>query len=180
MPGGPSASFHIRTARTLLRPWRDEDASAFAAMNADLAVMVDMPALTRAESDTKLARYRAAYARHGLCRWRLEDRGGGFLGYVGLMPMAKTHPLGAGFEIGWRLVRSAWGQGYVTEAARAALEDAFQRARLAQVYSFTAPDNLRSQAVMTRLKLERRPELDFTDPPGPNGWRGLVWSAAAG
>jgi RimJ/RimL family protein N-acetyltransferase len=85
--------------------------------------------------------------------------------------------LGEHFEIGWRLVRSAWGNGYATEASKAALADCFSRAGLQEVLSYTSPDNLRSQAVMARLGLERDPARDFTASYGKGEWRGLVWFA---
>lgn len=94
------------------------------------------------------------------------------------MPGYAGHPLGEHHEIGWRLVRHAWGHDYATEAARAALEDVFQRIRLAEVLSYTTAENARSQAVMRKLNLERDASRDFiaqTDPIGE--WRGLVWVA---
>ena len=58
------------------------------------------------------------------------------------------------------------------------LDDAFLRIGLPEVVTYTASDNLRSQAVMTRLKLERDPARDFTaDYDGVKAWRGLVWVA---
>jgi RimJ/RimL family protein N-acetyltransferase len=94
------------------------------------------------------------------------------------MPSRPGHAIGPHIEIGWRLVRHAWGHGYATEAARAALNDAFARVGLAEVVAYTAPDNLRSQAVMTRLQLERDPSRDFTaDYDSAKAWRGLVWIA---
>jgi len=81
--------------------------------------------------------------------------------------------------IGWRLVRSAWGQGYATEAARAALLDAFTRVGLTEVLAYTSSDNTRSQSVMTRLGLERTPARDFSAPYEGRMWHGLVWVAAA-
>jgi RimJ/RimL family protein N-acetyltransferase len=75
-------------------------------------------------------------------------------------------------------VRHAWGHGYATEAARAALTDAFDRIGLAEVIAYTAPGNLRSQAVMTRLHMQRDPSRDFTTDYDTNkAWRGLVWQA---
>ena len=50
--------------------------------------------------------------------WNLT---GIFLGYTGFMPAHSSHPLGPHVEIGWRLVREAWGRGQ----AKAALGDAF-------------------------------------------------------
>jgi RimJ/RimL family protein N-acetyltransferase len=174
---GGSGFMVIDTSRTRIRCWRETDRKAFAAMNADPEVMLDLGGpISRAASDAKLDRYMAVFCRNGFCRWAVESRDGDFLGYAGVMPSPKDHPLGAHFEIGWRLVRSAWGQGYATEAARAALHDAFGHIGLTEIIAYTAPDNLRSQAVMDRLHLQRDPSRDFTaNYDGMPVWRGLVW-----
>jgi RimJ/RimL family protein N-acetyltransferase len=170
--GGP-----IETPRARLGPWRGDQFADFAALHADPEVMWDQPdgVLSEAESAAKFARYRGAFERLGFCRWALEDRDGGFLGYVGVMPGRPGHPLGDHLEIGWRLARCGWGFGYATEAARAALADVFSRGLGSEVLSYTAPDNRRSQAVMARLNLERDPARDFSF----DGWHGLVWIARA-
>lgn len=167
----------IATPRIRLRCWEDFNRDAFAAMHADPAVMHDYGGpIRRKESDAKLDRYAMAYRQHGFCRWAVETKEGAFLGYTGIMPSRLDHPIGSHTEIGWRLVRHAWGRGYATEAARATLDDAFLRIGLPEVVTYTASDNLRSQAVMARLKLERDPLRDFTaDYDGVKAWRGLVW-----
>ena len=63
-------------------------------------------------------------------------------------------------EIGWRLVKHAWHQGYATEAARAALTVAFGGARLAEVWSMTAVLNEPSRAVMRRIGLTEVARFD--------------------
>ncbi|HEY3948154.1 GNAT family N-acetyltransferase [Phenylobacterium sp.] len=169
----------IETPRLLLRRWRDTDWPAFAAMNADPEVMHDLGGpITRAESDGKLDRYAAAFDRDGLSRWVIEDRGSAeFLGYAGLLHRA-SHPLGAHFDLAWRLERTAWGRGYATEAASAALNDAFMRVGLVEAFAYTSRENLRSQAVMARLGLRRDPSRDFTATyDGFGEWSGLVWVA---
>lgn len=165
----------IETPRLRLRPWQDDDRPAFAALHADPEVMADLGGpIDRAASDAKLDRYLAAFARHGFCRWAVTALDGELVGYTGVMPESQGHPLGFHFQVGWRFVRRAWGQGYATEATLAALNDAFGRAGLNEVLAYTAADNRRSQAVMTRLRLQRDPSRDFTMD---NGWRGLVWVA---
>ena len=167
----------IETSRLLLRPWHDDDRDVFAALHADPEVMVDaVGVLDRDESDAKFDRYAAAYAEVGYTRWWVERREGDFLGYVGLMPSPPGHPIGPHAEIGWRLVRPAWGRGYATEAARATLDDAFTRCGLTEVLAVTAAENLRSQAVMARLGLRRDPARDFSVPDG-RMFHGLTWVA---
>jgi len=168
----------IDTPRTRLRCWQEADREAFAVMNTHPEVMRDLGGpISRAMSDAKLDRYVAAFQRFGFCRWAVESRGGEFLGYAGVMPSRSDHPLGPHFEIGWRLVRNAWGRGYATEAAAAALHDAFLRVGLSEVVSYTAADNPRSQAVMNRLHLWRDPTRDFTvNDEGLGIWHGLVWA----
>jgi RimJ/RimL family protein N-acetyltransferase len=174
-----NAGFAIETPRLRLRPWGEADRDAFAELNADAEVACDLGGpLSRAASDAKLDRYIDAFKRRGFCRWAIETRDRDFLGYAGVMPARDDHPLNPHCEVGWRLKRSAWGFGYATEAARAALDDVFTRIGLREVLSYTAADNLRSQAVMHRLQLTRDPSRDFTLCDERLGqWRGLVWVA---
>jgi RimJ/RimL family protein N-acetyltransferase len=167
----------IETPRLILRTWEEHDRAPFAAMNADPEVMHDLgDPIARDASDAKLDRYAAAFTRDGYSRWVLENRDGAFIGYTGVMHRFEP-AIGEHDEIGWRLVRDAWGHGYATEAARAALRDVFTRVKLAEVVSYTAPDNLRSQAVMARLNLRRDPARDFTADFGRGDWHGLMWVA---
>jgi RimJ/RimL family protein N-acetyltransferase len=168
----------IRTDRLTLRSWRDTDREAFAALNADPEVMEDLGGpLDRAESDAKFVRYVAAFEQHGFCRWVLEEADGRFLGYTGVMPSRHGHPLGRHADIGWRLVRSAWGQGYATEAARASLRDAFDRGGFKEVLAYTSADNMRSQAVIKRLNMQRAAPFDYSEPLGSGMWHGMAWIA---
>jgi RimJ/RimL family protein N-acetyltransferase len=171
----------IQTDRTILRPWTDTDADALGIMLGDPEVMVDYPApLSRAMSDDKLRRYRDVYDRYGYTRWLLERRDGAFLGYVGILPITDDHPLAPGVEIGWRLMRAAWGHGYVTEAAAAALQDGFERMGFDEVLCYTLPTNLRSQAVMNRLGLTREASRDFITQTVDGPWNGWTWTARPG
>ena len=145
-------------------------------MSADPDVMEDFGGpLNRTESDAKFDRYANAFEQHGFCRWAVEDLEGRFLGYTAAMPSRSGHPLGLHADIGWRFIRAAWGNGYATEAARASLRDVFGRIGLKEVLAYTAPDNIRSQAVMRRLGLQRAVALDYSEPFGGEMWHGLVW-----
>ena len=64
-------------------------------------------------------------------------------------------------EVGlfWALFPAHWGKGYATEAARAMVSYAFDELELARIVATTEHDNLRSIAVMRRLRMtiERNP-----------------------
>jgi ribosomal-protein-alanine N-acetyltransferase len=70
-------------------------------------------------------------------------------------------------EVGWRLAVEAWGHGYATEAARAALAFGFEERGLDEIVSFTTPANVRSRAVMERIGMTRDPADDFDHPNLP-------------
>jgi RimJ/RimL family protein N-acetyltransferase len=173
------ASGIISTPRLRLRYWAETHRDAFAAMHADPEVMLDYCGpISRSESDAKLDRYMALYREHGFARWAIETHSGDFLGYAGVMTRGPDHPLGLHVEVGWRLLRHAWGFGYATEAARASLTDVFDRVGLDAVIAYTSADNLRSQAVMDRLKMRRDLARDFImDYAANKRWRVLVWEA---
>lgn len=159
----------LRTHRLLLRAWRDDDLAPFAALNADPEVMRYLPAkLERADSDALAARIRARFDDDEVALWAVEAAGE-FIGFTGLSRVTAAAPCAPAVEIGWRLARAAWGHGYATEAARAALADGFGRVGLADVVSFTAATNQRSRAVMRRLGMTRDVEGDFEHPALPPG-----------
>ena len=133
--------------------------------------------ISRSARSEKFERYVAAQRDHSVSRWAVENLDGTFLGYAGVMPrLSKGHPLGPHFEVGWRFVRNAWGHGYATESTKAALRHAIHQVGLAEILSYTSPDNERSQAVMARLNLVRDPARDFvTLTQSGQQWQGLVW-----
>lgn len=161
----------IHTERLVLRRWLEADRAPFAAMNADPEVMAHFPApLSRAESDAFVDRIEAALDEYGFGLWALEVRStGAFIGFTGLAVPSFDAAFTPAVEIGWRLRRGAWGKGYATEAARAALDAAFGQFGLPEVVSFTSTVNERSQAVMRRLGMTHDPAEDFGHPRVPPG-----------
>jgi RimJ/RimL family protein N-acetyltransferase len=154
----------IRTARLVMRRWRDEDRAPFAAMNADPEVMRYFPAtLDRAASDASVDRIEELFDARGFGLWALEVADSAeFIGFTGLNPMPDGVPGAGGMEVGWRLVRSAWHHGYATEAAAAAVDVGFSGAGLDEIWSMTAVLNEQSQAVMRRLGMT--PYAHFDHP----------------
>jgi RimJ/RimL family protein N-acetyltransferase len=161
----------LRTERMLLRRWREEDRRPFAALNADPAVMEHFPApLDRDESEELVERIEMGFERHGFGLWALELlEGGEFIGFTGLaVPPFEAHFTPA-VEVGWRLARFAWGNGYATEAGRTAIAYGFEELGLEEVVSMTTVRNRRSRAVMERLGMSRDPADDFEFPTLPPG-----------
>ena len=152
----------VRTQRLLMRRWREEDRDPFAAMSADPEVMRYFPApLDRAASDALVDRIEDLFRQQGFGLWALEvTRTGEFIGFTGLNRMPAGVPGAGGMEVGWRLARHAWHQGYATEAATAAAGVAFQGAGLAEIWSMTAAANQPSQAVMRRLGMTQHARFD--------------------
>ena len=161
----------LRTPRLLLRPWRDTDLAPFAALNADPAVRRWFAGtLTRGESDASAARLQNHITAHGFGFWAVEAPGTApFIGFVGLQHVVFAAPFAPAVEIGWRLARVQWGQGYATEAARAALAHAFGPLGLPEVVSFAVPGNWASRRVMERIGMTHDPAHDFEHPLLPDG-----------
>jgi ribosomal-protein-alanine N-acetyltransferase len=161
----------LRTDRLLLRAWRAEDREPFARMNADSEVMeFFVSAMVRAESDAFVDRIEADFVRRGFGLWAVEEIDPSeFIGYAGLSYQTFAASFTPAFEIGYRLARQSWGQGYATEAAKEAVRYGFEHVGLAEVVSMTALHNLRSQAVMKKLGMAHDTGDDFEHPGVPHG-----------
>ncbi len=150
----------------MLRRWRDDDLDAYAALNADPEVMEHFPStLTRDQSRESIEIIEQRFDDLGYGLWATEVPGvAPFIGFVGLNPVTFDVPFAPAVEVGWRLARPHWGQGYATEGARAALEFGFGTLGLGEIVSFTTPGNTRSWRVMEKIGMTRDPADDFDHP----------------
>ena len=157
----------LRTERLLLRQWRDADREPFAELNADSETMRYFPApLTREESDALVDRASGDIDRRGWGLWAVEVAGGApFVGFVGLSIPGFAPEL---VEVGWRLRRDHWGNGYATEAARESLRFGFEVLGLDEIVSFTTVANAPSRRVMERIGMTHDAARDFDHPNLPD------------
>ena len=155
--------------RVKLRQWLDADIGAFAEMNVDPEVMEFFPQLlTSDQSLAFLQRQKQGIEERGWGLWAVEiDRE--FAGFTGLAEPSFEAHFTPCVEIGWRFHRRFWGQGYALEAARMALQFAFETLRLSEVVSLTARLNVRSQRLMQRLGMNHAPHDDFEHLKVPVG-----------
>jgi RimJ/RimL family protein N-acetyltransferase len=160
----------LQTARLRLRRWVKADREPFAALNADPLVMEYFPdLLSRRQSDSLIESIESGFEQQGYGLWAVEVRATeAFIGFTGLnKPSLEAHFTPA-VEVGWRLARAAWGEGYATEAALTSLAFGFEEVGLDQIVSFTSAENMRSRAVMERIGMKRNPDDDFEHPGLPN------------
>jgi RimJ/RimL family protein N-acetyltransferase len=158
----------LTTARLRLRPFRAADLDDYAAVCADAQVMRHIGAggpVGRDVAWRQMAMALGEWALRGRGQWavvlRDDDR---LIGRVGFL-----QPEGwPGVELAWLLASGAWGRGYATEAARAALAWGRDATGLGHCISLIRPDNTRSIALALRLGAVAEGEIDFL---GGRAWR---------
>ncbi len=146
----------LESDRIILRQWKDSDIPVFAELNADSEVMRYFPE-TRTEQQTRdmVSVVSAGINKTGWGFWAAElKKSGEFIGFVGLNAAPADLPFSPCVEVGWRLHRKYWGNGYATEAGKISLAYAFEQLELNEVVSFTTQSNVKSRRVMERLGMK--------------------------
>lgn len=161
----------IETERLILRAWRDSDVAAFHAMCNDPDVMRYLgPPLSLTDAQEAADRQNGFIASHGYCFWALERKqDGAFLGFCGMKPGPEGTPIRDEMEIGWRLARPHWGQGYAREAAEASIAWGWTNTTVPEVAAMTVIANSSSWGLMERLGMVRDCDSDFDHPAVAEG-----------
>ena len=144
----------LQTARLTLRPLVSADAAAYAAIRYHPDVvkwMLPAPADPLEAALAAIDRYATGWRERGYGPWGVFHEGRQ-IGHAGL----NFVPEFGETEVLWSLHPDAWGKGYATEAASAALDLGFKTLGMTLIFAVTKPDNRASQAVMTRLGLAYR------------------------
>jgi ribosomal-protein-alanine N-acetyltransferase len=147
----------------------------------DLAALLGDPDVGRflggakdraAVESTLQSRALAYYDQHpGLGMWATIERASGR--FVGFHVLNHIHGE-PDIQVGYALVRDAWGQGYATEMTVRLMRYGFDERGLAQICAITNLDHVASQHVLLKAGLERRGERTFAHPiladQGPMAW----------
>ena len=144
----------IETERIDLRPWSlDGDLAAMSRVSGDPETMEFFPRTsTEAETRTFMEKANESIEKNGFGFFAAERREDGeLLGFVGLSIPSFEASFCPCVEIGWRLHKDFWGQGYATEAAKACLEYGHGFKKLEEIVSFTSIHNKRSISVMKKI-----------------------------
>jgi RimJ/RimL family protein N-acetyltransferase len=160
----------FETERLVVRAWElDRDVGGAFAMYGDPEVMrflgrnpVVVPDL--AAMRERLDRVIGIYSERndGTGSWVIQTKADGQV--VGALlvknlPDAENTPT-PDMEVGWHLRRSAWGNGYATEAAAGGVQYAFHSLRVPVLYAVVKPENTRSIAVTRRLGMKPLGQTD--------------------
>lgn len=153
----------LETPRLLSRPWTQADIEPFFALCSDQDVMRFFGGPhSRAKVEATVHRVIELQADFGVWLQPLilkeTDE---FIGMAGIAQVMFEEHFTPAVEIGWRLARRHWGNGYITEIGSAFIDYAFSERAFGELVSFAVQDNLRSIAVMERLGFTHNPADDF-------------------
>ena len=144
----------LETDRLILRPPIAEDLDGWEAFGADAETMRFMGGVQpRAAVWRAHAMMAGSWALHGFGMFAvIEKQSGRWVGRLG-----PWRPEGwPGTEVGWGLLRSAWGKGYASEGAAAVMDWVVSSLGWTDIIHVIAPDNAASASVAKRLGSTKR------------------------
>jgi RimJ/RimL family protein N-acetyltransferase len=170
----------LETERLILRPPMREDYEPWAAFVADEEAMRYIGGVqARSPAWRSLAAMAGSWQLQGFAMFSvIEKATGRWIGRVG-----PWQPEGwPGTEVGWSIVRAAWGRGYGPEAATASIDWAFDNLGWTEVIHTIDPANHNSKAVAAKLgsrylRMDELPEPHHGKPVEVWGQSREAWRA---
>jgi RimJ/RimL family protein N-acetyltransferase len=159
LPGLTVTIPRLTTERLLLREFRTADFDGYAENMADPEAAKFLSGTVDRRTAQRMFQAAAgSWVLQGAGWWSIEVRETGeVVGDVGAF-VRETCP---DFEISWTLYRRFWGQGFATEAAKAALAFTIQGHGANRVIAYITTANTASVAVSQRLGMTYETDLDL-------------------
>ena len=158
------SKYLFKSKRLGFRNWLDADLEPMAALNADSDVMEYFPS-TQSKEKTRdfILRMQKLFSRKGHCYFAVEElEKNQFIGFIGLGEQTFEASFTPCVDIGWRLAKRFWGNGYATEGAKRCLEFAFEDLGLSEINSIASISNVKSTNVMKKIGMKK--VLEFEHP----------------
>jgi len=154
---------YIRTTSRLgLREWSDSDVAPMSLINKDTEVMKYFPS-TYNEDQTAgfVQRMIESYKERGYCYFATDELStGNFIGFIGIAYQTYEADFTPCIDIGWRLGKQYWGNGYATEGAKACLVYAHNRLNIKEIKSIASQSNIPSINVMKKIGMQFKYTFD--------------------
>ncbi|MCB9186236.1 MAG: GNAT family N-acetyltransferase [Flavobacteriales bacterium] len=147
----------LKTERLVLRPLRIDDIDLLVDLDSDPEVMryiTDGKPQTKEHYEKRipeLLKYMQKHPGLGLWPTYLKETNE-FIGWY----ILKHLPDGGEVEVGFRIKKKFWGNGYSTEAGKALLKHGFETLGLKKIAAIVRPDNFASQAVIKKIGLKEK------------------------
>ena len=168
------SKYLFQSDRLGFRNWTDADLTCLSEMNADAEVMRYFPnTLTKQESAVQLNRYRQHFEDKGYTYFAVELlTTGECIGFIGLMYQDFEAAFTPAVDIGWRLKKEFWGQGYATEGAKRCLAFAKNTMKVNKIIAICTIQNINSEHVMQKIGMTKK---EVFVHPKLKGMRGFEW-----
>jgi len=120
------------------------------------------PVTTKKQSEDIIANIQQQYIDNniGRCAIILKETGE-FIGWSGLKLEGTLRPEFKYYDIGYRLKKKFWGNGYATEAAMASLKYGFQEMKLDQICGAADVNNLASNHILAKIGMTKKEPFVF-------------------
>lgn len=147
------SDYIFTSARLGFRNWTDTDVLPMSEINMDEEVMKYFPSTQSIQQTAAfIERMRTQFKEIGYCYFAVDIlENSTFIGFIGLSIPTFTSIYTPCTDIGWRLKKSEWNNGYATEGAKRCLQYAFDTLKLNEVYAFAPLANNKSWQVMEKL-----------------------------
>ena len=139
----------FETERLIVHRYAAGDFDNFFLLNGDEEIMRYIrPVQNREDSLLFFDKIIAAYDEQpGLGRWGMRSKSdGNFIGSFAVISVQNSSDL----QLGYALLKHAWGKGYASEAVQGGIAYAFNKLQLASIAAITEINNLASQKVLLR------------------------------
>jgi len=160
----------FQSERLGFRNWTLDDLDRLAALNNDDDVMEFFPFKpSRKDTEEFILRMQKQFTKNGFCYFAVDILDSkDFIGFIGLCEQSYLEHQDTFVDIGWRLKKSVWNQGYATEGAKACLDFGFNTIGLNEIYSVASEINLKSELIMKKIGMTKSKIFDhpkLTDYP---------------
>lgn len=146
----------VETKRLILREILPSDLNGMYELDADPQVhsyLGNRPVKDKKEVEKIIDFIRKQYAENGIGRWAIIEKAtNNFIGWTGLKlvrEMTNNHI--NYYDLGYRLIKKYWGQGYATESALASLQYGFNKLQLEEIYAAAHLENNASNKILKNI-----------------------------